>query len=84
LTSLLSLSVTVAVSIAIALSVVPVLVDCCISPNHHCFRRHGLCCLAVAIAVAIASTGVVHALVDQKLVKSNKIMSFNRCPEYEL
>jgi hypothetical protein len=28
--------------------------------------------------------GVVHAYVDQKLVKSNKITSFNRCPKHRI
>jgi hypothetical protein len=57
---LLSLSVTVTISVAIALLVIPFLVDCCISPHRHRCSRHCLCCLAAAIAVAIASTGVVH------------------------
>jgi hypothetical protein len=58
-TSLSSLSVTVAVSFAIAVSVVPFLVDCCISPHRHRCRRHCLCWLAGAIAVAIAATAAV-------------------------
>jgi hypothetical protein len=28
--------------------------------------------------------GVVHTYVDQKLVKSNKITSFNRCPKHRV
>jgi hypothetical protein len=28
--------------------------------------------------------GVVHAYMDQKLLKSNKIKSFNRCPKHRI
>jgi hypothetical protein len=28
--------------------------------------------------------GVVHAYVDQKLLKSNKIKSFNQCPKHRV
>jgi hypothetical protein len=58
-TSLLSLSVTVAISFAIAFSVVPFLVDCCISPHRHRCCGHCLRWLAGAIAGAIAATATV-------------------------
>ena len=55
----LLLSVIVRVSIAIALSVVPFLVDCCISPHCHCCCHRYFCHLAAAMAVAIAATAAV-------------------------
>jgi hypothetical protein len=53
------LSFTIAISVAIAVSVIPFLVDCCISPHCHCSCRHCFCCLAAAMAVTIAATAAV-------------------------
>jgi hypothetical protein len=36
------------------------------------------------VNLQLKPSGVVHALVDQKLVKSNKITSFNRSPKHRV
>jgi hypothetical protein len=45
------------------------------------FLRGYGCVWPSKYSFAPAMMGVVHAKVDQKLVKSNKIASFNQCPK---
>jgi hypothetical protein len=53
-----------------------------VSWYHHYLQHPGHSCLKETMRSMMYRKGVVHAYVDQKLLKSNKIMSFNRQPKH--